>query len=291
MSFASPLRRLTNRRLSRALLLGAFILPLCLPGVAAAREGSAYVSEANQERTSSGVAPLLSLSAAAESAADQRVRSMAATNDFSHDTTPLVLALEASGACYTGYGEIIAYNGKRDVAYTMNQWMASDGHRAIILKSSYDQAGGSWADSATPVNGSFRRYHVMYFVNSCDTSAPAPAPAPDPVAVQTADTTAPRLTYRDPKPDARGVYLNRAVTVVFSEPVTGVSSSTFRLRNRTTGTWVSGSVTYLSSTKVRLQPSRRLRAGHRYSAVLLSGIRDRAGNRFSPVGWQFATRY
>lgn len=145
-----------------------------VPGSAAATDGGLYVSEANQERSSYGIRPFLSYSSIAESAAEERARSLAGSNSLYHDLGPLTRRLQAAGICYARVGEIIANsaNPKRDVAGTMNQWMASDAHRAIVLRSEYDWAAGSWEDAAKPINGAYFRYHVMYFIDPCNTPPP-----------------------------------------------------------------------------------------------------------------------
>ena len=97
----------------------------------------------------------------------------------------------------------------------------------------------------------------------------------------------PTVTARTPASGARSVSQTGNLTATFSEPVTGVSSSTFVLRLRTTA--IPAVVSYNATTRVAtLNPSVTLLADRTYTATL-SGIRDVAGNLMVASSWSFIT--
>jgi hypothetical protein len=100
------------------------------------------------------------------------------------------------------------------------------------------------------------------------------------------DTTPPQVSSRSPGSGATGVSATTNVTATFNEPVQGVSSSTFTLRQGSTS--VAASVSYDSGTRTAtLDPSSSLTAGATYTASLTSGIRDLAGNALAALSWSF----
>ncbi len=160
-------------RLASILLTLTFAAALAAP--AAAVDGDRYVALANQRRASVGLSPV-SLVAAVDQVSVERANQMAATDDFSHDMTYVVNRLKQLGVCFTGYGEIIAWEAgypTYDPARTMAQWWESSGHHAIIV-GDYNAAGGSHAKSSH----TGRTYSAMVWVKLCQAPAPAPAPAP-----------------------------------------------------------------------------------------------------------------
>ncbi len=103
------------------------------------------------------------------------------------------------------------------------------------------------------------------------------------------DTAKPATSARTPGPGATNVNYDGALTATFNEPVTGVSGSSFVLRD-TSGKTVAASVTYDSSTRrATLRPSKALAGEAPYTAVLPSGIKDKAGNALASTSWTFAT--
>jgi hypothetical protein len=122
------------------------------------------------------------------------------------------------------------------------------------------------------------------------TTAPgSAAPAPP------ADTAAPTVTARTPAPNAIGYTVGGGVTATFSEPVQGVSGSTFTLKpgTTTTATPVSATVTYDATGKIAtVKPNAALAANTQYTARLTGGtaaIRDMANNPLGNVTWSFTT--
>jgi hypothetical protein len=106
------------------------------------------------------------------------------------------------------------------------------------------------------------------------------------------DITAPTVTARTPAANAPGVSVGSNVTATFSEPVQGVSGSTFTLRT-SAGASVSASVSYNTTTRVAtLDPTANLATSTTYTATLTGGstaIRDIAGNPLVTTSWSFTT--
>jgi hypothetical protein len=97
----------------------------------------------------------------------------------------------------------------------------------------------------------------------------------------------PTVTTRTPASNARSVSQAGNLTATFSEPVTGVSGTTFVLRRGTTV--IAAAVAYNATTRVAtLNPSVTLLADRSYTATL-SGIRDVAGNTMATSTWSFIT--
>jgi hypothetical protein len=106
-----------------------------------------------------------------------------------------------------------------------------------------------------------------------------------------ADTAAPTVTSQTPSAGVTGVDRTKNVTATFSEPVQGVSGSTFTLRAGTSSA-VAATVTYDAGTRVAtLNPTADLAASTRYTATVTggNGVRDLAGNPLTTVTWTFTT--
>jgi hypothetical protein len=73
----------------------------------------------------------------------------------------------------------------------------------------------------------------------------------------------------------------------FSEPVTGLTSSTMRLYVSGRSTPVSAKVTLSSSARVAtLNPNANLVKGKTYTLKLSKGIKDGAGNLMAATSWK-----
>ena len=180
------LPRAIRKAVSSSLVALTLVAALAAP--AAAVDGDAYVSLANGKRASVG-APPVGLSGIADQISVERATAMAATDAFVHDMAYVEARLRASGTCFTGYGEIIAWESGHpsyDPARTIEQWWASPGHHAIMV-GDYNGAGGSHTTSGT----TGKLYSVMIFVKLC--TAPAPPAAPP----AGGDTTFTRLAGGD----------------------------------------------------------------------------------------------
>jgi hypothetical protein len=99
------------------------------------------------------------------------------------------------------------------------------------------------------------------------------------------------VTARTPANGATGVPLNSTVTATFSEPVTGVSGTTFTLRRTLTGVAIPATVTITGNTAT-LTPNAPLPTNTQLTAQLTGGataIRDLAGNPLATTTWSFRT--
>ncbi len=162
--------RLTS--LATAILLATAVIGVN-PSQSAAVGGDQFVALANAKRASEGKPPV-SLSAAVDQISVERANAMAASDNFAHDLPYVERRLRELGQCFSGYGEIIAWErGYPSQSYqrTVDGWWASPGHHAIIA-GDYNAAGGSWTLSGA----TNKLYSVMIFVKLC--SAPAPTPPP-----------------------------------------------------------------------------------------------------------------
>jgi hypothetical protein len=103
---------------------------------------------------------------------------------------------------------------------------------------------------------------------------------------------APTVTGTSPAANATGVGRTANVVAAFSEAVTGVSSTTVKLKT-SSGTAVSAVVSYsTTSRKVTINPSKTLAAKTKYTVTLTGGttaIRDAAGNPLTTRTWSFTT--
>jgi hypothetical protein len=104
---------------------------------------------------------------------------------------------------------------------------------------------------------------------------------------------APLLSARTPAVGALLVPRGSNFTATFSEPVTGVSTTTVRLQTDTGQVLVPATVTYDAATRTAtLNPNADLAPLTRYRAILTGGptaIRDLAGNPFGSTNWTFTT--
>jgi hypothetical protein len=104
------------------------------------------------------------------------------------------------------------------------------------------------------------------------------------------DFASPRVRGRTPKPGSR-VAAQASVTATFSEPVLGVSRSSFQLVGPG-GRVVRARVQFTDGArKATLTPRKPLRPGQRYRVRLTSAITDLALNPLrTPPAWTFAAR-
>jgi hypothetical protein len=104
-----------------------------------------------------------------------------------------------------------------------------------------------------------------------------------------ADTTPPTVIGRAPAANATSVAPTASVQATFSEPVGGVSATSFTL-TPAGGSAIAAAVTYDSASRTAtLQPSASLAPGTSYTAALTSDIKDSANNPLAPVAWSFTT--
>lgn len=134
------------------------------PAPAAADSGSEFIAVANGYRADAGLAPV-GFNAVIDDIAVERGKVLAADRALGHDLDYVIDRLESAGICWSGVGEIVAYNSTGTPASFGDQWFHSDGHRAIML-GDFTHAGGSRAKAGSTW------YGVMVFVKVCGTSTP-----------------------------------------------------------------------------------------------------------------------
>jgi serine protease len=105
------------------------------------------------------------------------------------------------------------------------------------------------------------------------------------------DTVAPTATLVMPATGATGVSRFVDPVIAFSEPVAGVNATNIRLRDLSTNSLVSLSVTYdTSARRARLVPGiARLAPARTYRVEILTGVVDAAGNPVTPATRTFTT--
>jgi hypothetical protein len=105
----------------------------------------------------------------------------------------------------------------------------------------------------------------------------------------TKDTITPTVLSRTPNSGATGVNRDGNISVMFSEPVTKVNTTSMTLKT-SSGKKTTATVTYDPATKTgTLNPTGRLAAGTSYTAALTKNVVDLAGNRLSAQTWSFTT--
>ena len=119
----------------------------------------------------------------------------------------------------------------------------------------------------------------------------ARAPSADsksPSVVVAGDTVRPWVIGRAPAAGEPAVPPTAVVAARFSEPVTGVGSNNFVLRD-SAGAIVPARVSYDASTRTALlRPTRLLPAGRSYRVGLSGSIRDASGNPLAWTAWGFS---
>ena len=133
-------------------------------GPVRAAGGDGLRQEANEHRVDGGLQPVVG-NALLDDIADRRAAQMVAANELEHDMDYVRNRLNRSGVCWSGFGEIIAWErGYPDYSYerTMGLWWRSPMHHDVMMGEAYNAAGGAW-DSA--LDGG--HYSVMVFVTLC----------------------------------------------------------------------------------------------------------------------------
>ena len=105
----------------------------------------------------------------------------------------------------------------------------------------------------------------------------------------TVDTTAPVVTAKAPALNSLMVSQTANVTATFSEPIAGLGTASFTLKN-SAGAVIAAPVTWNATTRVAtLNPNATLAADGKHTATLTAGIRDIAGNPIAASSWAFTT--
>ena len=105
------------------------------------------------------------------------------------------------------------------------------------------------------------------------------------------DTTAPTVSQMSPGEDVSGVGTNGKLTVTFSEAMTpaAINGANFRLTNGVVA--VPGTVTFDAANHIAVfEPTNSLAPDTRYTATMVTGIKDLAGNPLAnDFAWCFVT--
>jgi subtilisin-like proprotein convertase family protein len=116
------------------------------------------------------------------------------------------------------------------------------------------------------------------------------------------DTIAPKVISTTPAAGATGVSPTANVTATFSEEMmaSSINTTTFKLFKKGTTTQIAAAVSYDAATdKATLDPTKSLKRGATYKAVVTTGAKDLAGNRLDqnssniglqPKTWFFKVR-
>lgn len=144
--------------------------------------------------------------------------------------------------------------------------------------------GGLGASTPTPTSTAKPTPTATAKPTPTATAKPTAKPTPRP----TLDKKRPTITSRNPGPGAVGVAMNRAIRIVFSEPVRNASGATIQLVNVEAGWTVRSTVVYDAAKRTAtLAPVLGMYPNTDYRVTILAGITDRAGNRLKPTSWTF----
>ena len=123
------------------------------------RGGDGLREAANGSTTEHGLEPVVG-TALLDDIANRRAAHMAQQDTLEHDMAYVRQRLNA-GVCWSGFGEIIAWENYPDYSAdrTMEMWWNSPPHHDIMMGEGYNAAGGAW-DTA----GDGGHYSVMVFV-------------------------------------------------------------------------------------------------------------------------------
>jgi uncharacterized protein YkwD len=160
--------------LTAAVALGSLAVS---PALATAR-GDGLRAAANDARQNESEGPMAPVAGTnlLDDIADARADQMRDADELEHDMDYVKHRLNKAGVCWNKLGEIILYNyGDRDEdptvfsnEYTIAQWLDSKAHRAVMLDSDFNVAGGSWASRPTVYQQYPNKYYaVMIFVRLC----------------------------------------------------------------------------------------------------------------------------
>lgn len=173
-------------------------------GYATSISAGEVIALSNQQRAANGL-PALNTSAQLNQAAAAKAQHMFANNYWAHfapDGTSPWYFVSATGYSYTTAGENLAKDFNTS-AGVVNGWMASEGHKANILNTSFQDTGVAVVNG-TLLGAETTLVVAMYAAPKASAPAPAPTPAPAaPVATQPTPTPAPTPTVASsPAPTA-----------------------------------------------------------------------------------------
>ncbi|MEP6468561.1 MAG: CAP domain-containing protein, partial [Chloroflexota bacterium] len=148
-----------------ALLLSIAFAAAALTSAAPVRAagGDGLRREANEHRVDGRLNPVVG-TALLDDIAAHRAAQMVAAGKMQHNIDYVYDRLNASGTCWKGFGEIIAWNMDSPYSYshTVQQWWQSKTHHDFIMTAAYNAAGGAWKTARDGGN-----YSVMVFAVLC----------------------------------------------------------------------------------------------------------------------------
>jgi Cysteine-rich secretory protein family len=147
-----------------ALLMATLALAWAAPVRAAGGDG--LREAANAYRATEDLAPVVG-TALLDDIANHRAARMANQDNLEHDMDYVMRRLNEAGVCWSGFGEIIAWDNypTYDYDFTMGLWWNSPLHHDVMMGEGYNAAGAAWDTSD---GGS--HYSVMVFVTLCGQS-------------------------------------------------------------------------------------------------------------------------
>jgi len=152
---------------------------------------SELLQDTNDQRVANNLGSL-ALNAKLNQAAQAKANDMAARDYWSHDTpegNPPWVFFTNAGYQYQTAGENLAY-GFDSSSHTVAGWMASPGHRANILNTSYSEVGFGYANAAN-YQGTGPETIIVAEYASPQVLAAAPAASPTPPAASAAPRPTP----------------------------------------------------------------------------------------------------
>lgn len=113
---------------------------------------------------------------------------------------------------------------------------------------------------------------------------------PDATPMRSWDPVAPTASLLSPEADQTDVKPSSAVTLVVSEPVSGIDDATVRLADAD-GQSVAATINHdVASGTVTIRPDEPMALSARYTVSVGAGVADMAGNVMAPGSWSFTTR-
>jgi hypothetical protein len=168
----------------------------------------------------------------------------------------------------------LSFAGEADTRFECELQPSNPGFTACVSPHTFD----------AQVNGPY-----TFNVRGTDVAGNVSPVATRALVIGPIDVIAPTVLTKIPANGATVVSQTANLTATFSENVTGVSDTTFTLKNATTGTPVPATVTYAAPGIATLNPTATLTADTRYTATLGSGIVDGFSLPVAPQSWSFAT--
>ena len=199
--------------------------------------------------------------------------------------------LQGWGQCVTttGYGD--AYSGGTPNSFYTSTYAGTSSASPMVAAAAATYSSLYQAKHGVAPTPRLVRDRLVATGTRQDASSPGHiGPLPNlKAAALDFDTTPPTVTSRAPAVSATGVAATSPVTATFGEAVTGVSGSTFTLKNAA-GAVVAATVGYNATTRVAtLAHAAALAGDAKYTATLSAAIKDRAGNPLAPTSWTFTT--